>query len=241
MSWIEESAKRGKKLKDAYSISGTPVFIKDRLPDIVDFDFVVQYIESRIPPNFFRGIDIIYIGEFEDFARRNINAYFEDGALYVTNKQDNEMDIIDDIVHETAHSVEKEYGGYIYTRRLEKEFESKRRRLYELLKAYNYKISPVFKTKMEYDKEIDEFLYKEVGYEKLEDFVNGLFHSSYSVTSLREYFATGFEEFFIGDNKYLKKVSPILYDTIENIMEGEWNIYHFRKWKSGRSVHLNTN
>ena len=241
MSWITESAKRGKKLQDEYSISGTPVFIKDRLPDIVEFDFVVQYIEARIPPNLLKGIDIIYIGEFEDFTRRNINAYFEDGALYISNKQDNEMDIIDDIVHETAHSVEKEYGGYIYTRRLEKEFESKRRRLYEMLKAYEYKISPVFKTKMEYDKEIDEFLYKEIGYEKLGDFINGLFPSPYSVTSLKEYFATGFEEFFIGDIKYLKKVSPILYNTIENLMEVQWGTYHFRKWRFGRNAHLNTN
>ena len=221
MSWIEEGIKRGKKLQDAYSISGTPVFIKDRLPDNVDFNFVVKYIESRIPDRLMKGVDIIYIGQFEDFYKRDINAYFEDGALYVSNEQDDEMDIIDDIVHEVAHSVEKEYGGYIYTGSIEKEFVGKRRRLYDMLKSYGYKVSPVFKVKMEYDKEIDEFLYKDVGYEALGNLVNGLFPSPYSVTSLREYFAMGFEEYFLGDVKYLKKVSPRLYGVLENLMEGE--------------------
>jgi hypothetical protein len=219
MSWITESAKRGKKLQDAYNIGGTPVFIKDRLPDNVNFDFVVKYIESRVPYRLMKGMDIIYIGQFEEFKRRDINAYFEDGALYISNEQDDEMDLIDDIVHEMAHSVEREFGGYIYTGRIEKEFEAKRRRLYDMLKTYGYGVSPVFKVKMEYDKEIDEFLYKEVGYEALGNLVNGLFPSPYSVTSLREYFAMGFEEYFLGDLKYLKKVSPTLYSVIDSLME----------------------
>ena len=45
MSWIEEGIERGKKLKDAYSISGVPVFIKDKLPENIDFNFVSKYIE----------------------------------------------------------------------------------------------------------------------------------------------------------------------------------------------------
>lgn len=219
MSWIETSAKRGKKLQDSYNINGVPVFMKDKLPDNLDFSFVVKYIERRIVPRLMKGIDIIYIGQFEDFKRRNINAYFEDGALYISNVQDDEMDIIDDIVHEVAHAVEKEYGGYIYTGKIEREFRAKRRRLYDMLQSYGYKISPVFKVRMEYDKDIDEFLYKEIGYEVLENLVNGLFSSPYATTSLREYFATGFEEYFIGDGSYLKKVSPAVYNTIESLTE----------------------
>jgi hypothetical protein len=221
MSWIEEGIERGKKLKDAYSISGVPVFIKDKLPENIDFNFVSKYIERRIPPRLFKGIDVIYVGQFEDFKRRDINAYFEDGALYISNEQDDEMDIIDDIVHEVAHAVEKEYGWQIYTGEIEREFIAKRRRLYDMLKSYGYKMSPVFKVKMEYDKEIDEFLYKEIGYEVLDNLVNGLFSSPYASTSLREYFAMGFEEYFTGDHSYIKKVSPSLYRTIEDLMEEE--------------------
>ena len=42
----------------------------------------------------------------------------------------------------------------------------------------------------------------------------GLFSTPYAVTSLREYFATGFEEFYIGDRNYIKKISPNLYNKL---------------------------
>jgi len=219
--WITETANKGRKLKDMYNVSGIDVYIKDRLPEDIDPDFIFNYISSRIPFHLARNLDVIYVGQFPEMAEREINAYFEDGALYVSNEQDDEMDIIDDIVHEIAHSVEKEYGRHIYTGRIEKEFEGKRRRLYDMLKAHGYSLSPVFKVKMEYDKEIDEFLYKEIGYEALGNLVNGLFPSPYSVTSLQEYYAIGFEEYFLGDVKYLKKVSPALYSVLESLMEDE--------------------
>ena len=69
---------------------------------------------------------------------------------------------------------------------------------------------------VEYDEEFDAFLYKEVGYVKLNNLVNGLFVSSYAVTSLKEYWAVGFEDYFIGDRDYLKTISPILFRKIED-------------------------
>ena len=131
------------------------------------------------------------------------------------------MDLIDDLIHEIAHAVEKEYGSYIYNGALEREFLGKRRRLYSVLKAEGYPISPVFKIKMEYDKGIDMFLYKEVGYVKLNNLVNGLLPSAYAATSLREYFAICFEEYFLGNVTYLKKICPVAYRIIQTLTEME--------------------
>jgi len=39
------------------------------------------------------------------------------------------------------------------------------------------------------------------------------------VTSINEYFANGFENYFLRDKKYLKNISPVLYNKINNIME----------------------
>ena len=44
--------------------------------------------------------------------------------------------------------------------------------------------------------EFDEFLYKTVGYDLLRDLTVELFVSPYAATSLREYFANGFEHYF---------------------------------------------
>jgi hypothetical protein len=46
-------------------------------------------------------------------------------------------------------------------------------------------------------------------------FVGGLFPSPYAATSVREYFARGFEEYTMSNKKELKQSCPVLYNKIE--------------------------
>ena len=74
----------------------------------------------------------------------------------------------------------------------------------------------------EYDEEFDMFLYKTVGYEKLSSMIEGLFISAYAPTSLEEYFATGFLEFYLDSNhNFLKKTCPQLYKKLIVIQDPE--------------------
>lgn len=221
MLWIKESISKSKKLRKTYSLNDIQIFIKDSITNDIDIEFVLSYIKNRIPKNFMRGVDVIYIGQFEELLQRDISAYYEDGAIFMTNEQDNEMDMIDDIIHEIAHACEKQYGNQIYNGSIEREFKSKRERLYYMLKSENYNVSPIFRVKMEYDKDIDNFLYREVGYDALNSMVVGLFVSAYASTSISEYFARGFEEYFMGDIKYLKTLSPAIYNILESLTEME--------------------
>lgn len=61
-----------------------------------------------------------------------------------------------------------------------------------------------FLTRIEYNKGIDNYLHKEVGYDIINQLCVGIFPSAYAATSIREYFARGFEEYFIGDRENLK-------------------------------------
>lgn len=219
--WITESAKAGRKLKDMFNLSGVDVFIKDRLPDGIDPEFVFDYISARIPFHLTRGIDVIYIGLFPEMSEREINAYFEDGAIYVTNDQDEEMDMIDDIIHELAHAVEFNNQEIVYgSGSLQREFKAKRRNLLTLIQDM-YEIPKNFLTDIEYNKEIDDFLYKTIGYEILNQMVANIFVSGYAATSVSEYFARGFEEYFIGDKDSLKKMSPTLYRIVDKLVHME--------------------
>lgn len=128
MRWLNESINRSKKLKDKYSLYDMEIFIKDPLPEDIDMDFVLRYIKSRVPINLFRGVDMIYIGQFSYLSDREVNALYMDGAIYLTNKQEDDKDIIDDIIHELAHSLEEIYGHLIYDDgRIEREFLGKRK------------------------------------------------------------------------------------------------------------------
>tara|TARA_B100000035_G_C21022430_1_gene564637 strand:+ start:480 stop:1157 length:678 start_codon:yes stop_codon:yes gene_type:complete len=209
--WIQESVRRAKRLKDQYQMNGVTVFIKDSLPEEVDPDFVFNYIGSRIPLYLTSNIDMIYVGQFPEMKERDINAFYENDAIYVTNEQDDEMDMIEDIVHEISHAVEHYNREVIYgDGKLQREFIAKRKRLSALL-SQKYNVPGDFNINFEYDRAIDDFLYREVGYDILNQVSVGIFPSAYAATSLSEYWAKGFEELFIGDQASLKQLCPILY------------------------------
>ena len=217
-NYIKTSSIKSLKENKERSLHGKFVFIQDPLPEDIDLDYVLDYIERRIPIHLFHLIDSILVGDFNFLKERDINASYMEGAIYVTNNQHDEGDMIDDIVHELAHSVEELFRNDIYIdRSIEEEFLGKRKRLCDVLNAEGIKVSKESCLESEYDKNFDEFLYKDVGYEKLVNLTMGLFNSPYAVTSLREYFANGFEAYFIGDRKHVQNISPFLYIKLDQI------------------------
>jgi len=216
--YIKQSSKRALAESKEKLLHGKNVLISDRLPDGFDIDYVLRTAEDRIPLHMMHLIDAVYVGSFPFLKKRDINAAYNEGALYVTNEQNDENDMLDDIVHETAHAVEELYNNEIYSDQLiEEEFLGKRKRMCSLLSSEGHRIPNSYCTNVEYDKSFDEFLYKTVGYETLVNITMGLFISPYAATSLKEYFANGFEAYFIGDRSYLKKISPYIYDKIEQL------------------------
>ena len=222
MKWLSESIEKSKKLKDTYSLHDIEIFIKDQLPDHVNMDFILKYIKNRIPYHLLRGVDMIYIGRFKNLEDKEANALYQDGAIYITNEQDDDRDMIDDIIHEISHSVEELYGHGIYDDgAIEREFLGKRKRLFMDLKSHDYKPPKTLQYKTDYDQEIDDYLYKEVTYDAMWHFVGGLFPSPYAATSLREYFARGFEEYTMDNKRELKQICPVLYQKIKELYKME--------------------
>ena len=194
------------------------VFIKDPLPENVPLNPVLRKVESIIPRHLVYNIDTVYVGQFKHLKEREINALYQDGALYISNAQDDVVDLLDDIIHEISHAAEEKYGPEIYGDfEIENEYLAKKQRLYEVLKSYEYNVDYNMFMQTEYSQEFDNLLYKEIGYEKLEHFTIGLFLSNYAVTSMREYFAIGFERYFLGDSGELAAVCPYLSQKIERL------------------------
>jgi len=217
--WIKESIARSRRLKDEYKVNGVSVIIKDRLPDEVDGEFVFEYINSRIPHHLTKNIDVIYVGQFPEMIERDINAYFDNDAIYVTNEQEDEMDMIEDIVHEISHAIEHYNQEFIYgDGALQREFIAKRKRLSPLL-SQKFNVPADFNINFEYDRAIDDFLFRDVGYDILNQVCVNIFPSGYAATSISEYWAKGFEELFIGDRDSLKQICPVLYKTMIKLMK----------------------
>ena len=124
--------------------------------------------------------------------------------------------MLDDIIHEIAHSVEERHQSEIYAdNKIESEFLQKRKTLGIFLKDQGFEVEMQYFLNPDYSRDFDEYLYQEVGYPTLAMMTSNTFYSPYAVTSLREYFANGFEAFFMREDiDRLRNISPNLYEKI---------------------------
>ena len=203
---------------DFYTPGGIHVYFKDKIENKdIDVEKVISDVESRIPTHLISDVEMIVVGWFKEFEERQINAFYQDAILHVSNVQDDESDMVDDIVHEISHCVEENYNYEIYgDYAIRKEFLQKRKRLHDELWSIGHKTPLSFFAAIEYDKEFDDFLLNTVGYDKLNVVCSGLFINAYAPTSLREYFATSFTEFYMNPDLHnsLKMVSPAVFEKI---------------------------
>jgi len=212
------------QLNSFYTPSGINVYVKDGLINQeINLENVLGRVEDIIPAHLRSEMEMVIIGWFDEFEEQKISAFYKDGTLHLSPATIDDESMFDDAVHEIAHSVEEIYSYEIYSdQKLKKEFLRKRKYLHDMLWRKGFKAPLNFFMDPEYDEEFDMFLYKTVGYDKLSSICQGLFISAYAATSLREYFATGFLEFYIDPNhNFLKKTSPQLYKKLALLHDEE--------------------
>lgn len=198
-----------------YTTTGINVFFKEPVEN-VKVASVLEKVEEIIPRHLMSEVEMIVFGWFDEFDERSINAFYQDGAIYVSNVQDDAEDLLDDIIHEISHSVESKYGYEIYSdEKIKQEFLRKRKHLHDIVWKMGFKIPSVLFQDIEYNEDFDKLLYQKIGYNNLIQPMTGLFINPYAATSLREYFATAFTDFYLNSNhKFLKNVSPQVYEKI---------------------------
>lgn len=218
---------RNKTLPE-YQFGNFHVLVQSPLSEDIDISKVFEDVNGLLPEHFLNLVDIVYIGEFDFLKEREINAMYSDGALYISNVQDNNSDLKDDIVHEIAHAVEEKYGQFLYSDEdIINEFLLKRSRLKRILENQGYNIADLDFLETEYNEEFDNFLYNDIGYDALQMLAVELFLDPYSITSLREYFATGFEEYYLENRLYLKDLSPYVYRKLSLLEETDVETLQF--------------
>lgn len=195
------------------------------IPKHIDIRFITNFIKNHVPQNFFNNVDGIYVVQLKEFDERSINAIFKDNTIYVTPNQSNEEDMIDDIVHELAHAIEKQYDNFLFSdMTIEREFLNKRRTFYHRLPKDSLTSDKSFYQSFmepQFSNEMDMYFYKDLGYENVEKIGGDLFCSPYAITALREYWANCFEIYVLGDKEVVRKKCPTVFHKIENLMKME--------------------
>ena len=110
-----------------YFIYNIPLHIIYEVEESIDIPQFCVDIEELLPSSLLTNIEVIYVGYFKELAGRN--ALFSNGAIYMTSAEPTNFDMIENFMHEVAHSLESQYGWQIYDDNLKREFLGKRHRL----------------------------------------------------------------------------------------------------------------
>jgi hypothetical protein len=226
--YLKHSVEKSLKERKEYHLYDIPVSILNPLPEHINIEDILNRIKDLVPYEICSDLEGIYIGEFSELKDRKIQAMFKEGAIYLSSFKDfpdvTDKIIVNDIIHELAHVFEDNSYFDIYDdSSIENEYIGKKKKLVALLRANEISFAGMGKLFFsdEFVDELDDFLFNNLGYDNLALLTAGLFMSPYSVTSIREYFANGFEEYINGDQNYLKDISPALYNKLENILNTE--------------------
>ena len=212
------SEKADMEREEVIAFGGVDVHISNQLPDGINLSKVLYVVRSTLPEKYFYGLEKIIVGESEKFEKRDINAFYLDRTLYISADQDSERDLIDDIIHEVGHHLEVIAPEEIYGDRvILDEFIMKRKQLNFELRSEGYDTSEYDFENAAFDQGFDFFLHKRVGYRPLGYMITSIFLRPYAATSIREYFASGFEAYYLGKKGELNRICPVLYKKIDEL------------------------
>jgi hypothetical protein len=190
----------------------------EETPDGVNLQAIFKALENNFPSHYFQKLKSVKIQHIPEFDDRNVNALYRDNSFTISSRQDSTKDLMDDIVHEFAHHMETIFPELIYSdQALIHEFRKKRQELKFEIQTEGYWVDKYDFDNLKFDEKFDIFLYKRVGTNMLRMITTGLFIRPYAAVSLREYFATGFEAYYLGKQETLEKISPMLYDKITEL------------------------
>jgi hypothetical protein len=205
-----------------FSLAGLRIYVKEPISNSVNLRECLWEIFGNMPKNLYSNVHTIMIGDFPFLRQRSVDATYQSGIIYVTNKHNDNYDFISDVIHEIAHAFEESHSQELYSdNEIRVEFLNKRKMLYNVLKAHNLLGSFDEKHFLDthYNLNFDSFLYEKVGYEKLSYLTKDIFVSPYAATSLREYYANAFENFFINDIFIVQKYAPSVYKKLLKYLE----------------------
>jgi hypothetical protein len=229
IDYIKESNKKAQE-RNEYMLFNVPVYVINKFPSNIKVNNILDSVKDIINKNYLDRLEAIYIGDFKDLNKRDIQSMLKDGAIWISsNNVKNvitEPLVAENIIHEVAHLLEEKYQSQIYgDGKLEREYNAKKNRLFQILKADGYDIDLDLFFSDDMLKEFDNFLYRIVGYDKISLLTAGMFLSPYSVTTIREYFASGVLDYLTNENSYIDEISPILYSKIKTMEEEINNEY----------------
>lgn len=203
-----------------------------RLNDILIYNMSDLNLEefkslfSKLPRYLFSNIKQIFIYPSNKLNSNNFEGYSVKESIFINcdNIKSNN-DIIKILIHECFHTIESDIKQTLSEQYKKTciEYLNKKKIVLDKIKNTNLYLNPNndYYSTIEYQKDFDFYLYKEIGYDNLYFKIFDIFPSAYSMTSVSEYIAVCFEVYFFENREWLSKYCSEVYKLIEGIENGK--------------------
>jgi hypothetical protein len=202
-----------------------PVYLKDLmvLNVQVSLDKVLELLELRVPESLIPNLGTIWIGEFPELDRMNVDSFFKNETVFFSSKIPTLELLFYTMLYEMSNVMADNFSTIIHADgSLEREFLSKRVELYNRLTPAQKKaisIQKFFDVKS--DTILFRFLYKKLRRPYLERLCKGIYPHSTGAASLLNYLAMTFYllKASLRSREELEKISPIAVAKIQMLIE----------------------
>ena len=93
-------------------IYNVPVFITHEPASSIDISAFCSDCQEILPSALLKNIDVVYIGNFKELHDKN--AAYLNGGIYMSAAEPTVFDMVENFVHEVAHSLEDQFAWQIY-------------------------------------------------------------------------------------------------------------------------------
>jgi hypothetical protein len=136
IDYIKESNKKAQD-RNEYMLFNVPVYVINKFPSNIKINNILDSVKDIINKKYLDRLDAIYIGDFKDLNKRDIQSMLKDDAIWISSNNIKnvitEPLVVENIIHEIAHLLEEKYQSQIYgDGKLEREYNSKKNRLFLL-------------------------------------------------------------------------------------------------------------
>lgn len=180
--------------------------------------FEKTFPKFSIVRNYVKKIIIEYVSEM---SKKDVVMLYLNNNIYISPTLRNFEYLKEGFLHEIGHILlsRSEIND---NEKIKDEFFLKRKLvLQELMRDYKVpqRIQDLFKNLEEFSIELDKYLNEKIGYNRMEQYIDGYFLDPYAISSFDEYLAIGFQMYFSEYRDALKNTNPILYQNIETLLD----------------------
>ncbi len=202
-----------------------PIYLKDLMALNIQtsLDKLLEIVELKVPEILIPDLNTIWIGDFPELDKMNVDSFYKNGTVYFSNKIPSIEIFYFTFLYEMSNVIAQSYNIMLLAdAALEREFIKKRIELYNRLTTSQRKVVSVEKfLELKHNASLFRFLYKKLRKTYLDKLCKDIYPHRNSISSYNSYFAMTYYLYksSLKPATELEKISPAAFSKVKTLID----------------------